>query len=731
MIMESKTYFRNACLSTAIVLVCWRCTSAEDVDALLQQAVLKALDHVAPSVVTIETAGGMDRVGRILKGQGPTTGVVIGPGGYIITSSFNFVHKPASILVKLPDGKRYAAEHVATDHVRMVTLIKIDARGLPVPEYATKEKLRTGQRCIAIGKAFGDESPSVSVGIISALNRVWGKAVQTDAKVSPINYGGPLVDLYGRVIGILVPLSPMREGETAGFEWYDSGIGFAVYFQDVLGNLERLKKGKDLKRGLLGIRIAGGMYKSKVSVQEVPYRSPAARAGLKPKDIILQIDGAKIRHQADLRFTMATKYAGDTVKLKVRRGDQELVLQCRLADKMPPYERPMLGILPVRSAPQNGVYVRYVFPGSAADRAGIRPGDCITRFNKAAPKTPGQLALQVWRSQPEQTADIQLKRGNETLSVRATLQLYTPDVPKELPPDQPITVAKEKPDGKKPGAPSKTSAEKTDKKKQVGNDESDKKKNHGQKKAPDASPRDVKKAQKQQKQVSKEGKVEKVPAAKEQAQSKPKPKPKTGLIKKTIDKYSRSYWAYVPSTYTPQRPIGLIIWLHPKGATLEKAVMSAWRTHAEKRGIGVLGIRAGNGKTWVNADIAFVFAAIGDFHKDYRVDSARIIIHGLKEGADLAAKLCNQQRGLFRGIAVAGISRPMKVSPTQPNLPFFALFLSTGSAGSSTAESKSASDLSKARHPLIIKRAARAPGGYLSSSDVLFMALWLDSLDRI
>ncbi len=105
-----------------------------------------------------------------------------------------------------------------------------------------------------------DQLPSVSVGILSALDRIWGKAMQTDAKVSPTNYGGPLIDLYGRVQGVLVPASPRAEGETAGFEWYDSGIGFAIPLEDVNRVLPRMLKGTketpvNLKRGLLGITM--------------------------------------------------------------------------------------------------------------------------------------------------------------------------------------------------------------------------------------------------------------------------------------------------------------------------------------------------------------------------------------------------------------------------------------------------------------------------------------------
>ena len=98
-------------------------------------------------------------------------------------------------------------------------------------------------------------SAAVSIGIISALSRVWGKAIQTDAKISPINYGGPIIDIQGRVQGILIPASPRGEDETAGFEWYDSGIGFAIPMEDILAVLPRLKKGKDLHKGILGIAM--------------------------------------------------------------------------------------------------------------------------------------------------------------------------------------------------------------------------------------------------------------------------------------------------------------------------------------------------------------------------------------------------------------------------------------------------------------------------------------------
>ena len=216
--------------------------TAQPSDALndaTEQALKAASQRVAPTVVQIETTGGTEMIGMggrggmgFRKGVGPTTGLIVDADGYVISSAFNFAQKPASIMVAVPGrGDRLVADVVATDQTRMLTLLKIDATGLPVPAPTPKSDVRIGQWAVALGRALDanpDRLPAMSVGVISALDRIFGKAVQTDAKISPVNYGGPLVDLDGRVIGVLVPASPRGDSETAGVEWYDSGIGFAI-----------------------------------------------------------------------------------------------------------------------------------------------------------------------------------------------------------------------------------------------------------------------------------------------------------------------------------------------------------------------------------------------------------------------------------------------------------------------------------------------------------------------
>ncbi|HTI51302.1 MAG TPA: hypothetical protein VL475_10135, partial [Planctomycetaceae bacterium] len=119
-----------ACLVAACFFFCSSGsaqTKPVDLEAQEEQAFRQAAGQVTPSLVRIETVGGLERVGQVLTGTGPTTGVVVSPDGYIISSAFNFASKPASILVTLFDGRRLPAVQVALDKVKMLTLLKVEA----------------------------------------------------------------------------------------------------------------------------------------------------------------------------------------------------------------------------------------------------------------------------------------------------------------------------------------------------------------------------------------------------------------------------------------------------------------------------------------------------------------------------------------------------------------------------------------------------------------------------
>ena len=366
-----------AFVMTAAAVAIGEDSPGEKLGALEQQALTQAAQSAAEHVVQIETVGGLSQVGELLGSTGATSGVVVAEDGYIVSSAFNFITKPASIIVTLPDGSKHAATIVARDRLRMLVLLKIDVdEAMTVPQAAERDEMRVGQWVVAVGKCYDAVEPNISVGVLSADDRIWGRAVQTDAKVSPVNYGGALVDLRGRVLGVLVPLSNQSSNEMAGAELYDSGIGFAVPLVDIAEQFERMKAGEDLKPGLMGITAKErSLYAGPVVLATCPIRSPAAEAGLKTGDQIVSANGRPIRHQADLKQVLGRLYAGDLVEIVAERSGEQLTASVELTDEVAPYVQPYLGVLLGGPDPQAGTDVRYVFPDSPAEKAGLRAGD--------------------------------------------------------------------------------------------------------------------------------------------------------------------------------------------------------------------------------------------------------------------------------------------------------------------------------------------------------------------
>jgi S1-C subfamily serine protease/predicted esterase len=442
-------------MSLAIVLLllffCCPALAQDDLQSQEETAIRAAAERVAPSVVRIETIGGLERVGRVLVNTGPTTGLVISDDGYVISSAFNFIQQPASILVTLPSGARAAAKIVARDESRMLVLLKVTTNeSPPVPAAVPHSEMTVGQWAIALGRTYDPAKVNVSVGVISATNRIWSTAIQTDAKISPANYGGPLVDIQGRVFGVLVPLSPQRGGgEIAGAEWYDSGIGFAVPLADIFERLPTMKQGKDLHPGVMGISLKpGDTYATPAELAAAQAGSPAYKAGLRKGDTIVEIDGTKIERQSQLKHALGPCYAGDKVHLVYIRGKEKperREIDIELTDKLIPYEHPFLGFLPLRDG--EGVRVRFVYPDSPAAKAGIKPGDRIAALGDEAIKDAEQFRTLVANIEPKTKAALKLQRGGESLNFEIAPGKLPTNIPAELPAaiSEPLPPSKEKP----------------------------------------------------------------------------------------------------------------------------------------------------------------------------------------------------------------------------------------------------------------------------------------------
>lgn len=402
-----------------------------------ERAMRAAVERVAPSVVAIETVGG--RVGgeQTLDLAGPATGLIVSGDGYIVSSSFNFSQKPASIIVRLAGGDRRPAELVATDSSRMLVLLKISVEEpLPTPEAVPEAEMQVGQWGLAVGRTFDSTQPNVSVGIVSALDRVWGKALQTDAKISPNNYGGPLVDIRGRVLGVLAPLSTSKGADATSVEWYDSGIGFAVPLVQIQQVLERLKSGQDLKPGLIGVSLAGrDMYADPAVIAACRPNSPSYKAGLKAGDKIVEIAGREVVRQVQLMYELNRRYAGDSVKVAVLRGEQRIERELELVDHLDPYQRPFFGILPRRDplGQADGVAVRYVFPGSPAAKAEVREGDKIVSIAGKPVKDRYAFVEAAAAIELNQSVAMEVLRGDERIGFDAVWTAEPETIPAEAP----------------------------------------------------------------------------------------------------------------------------------------------------------------------------------------------------------------------------------------------------------------------------------------------------------
>jgi S1-C subfamily serine protease len=677
---------------------------SQDVNEQTEAAMKSAVKVVAPSVVQIETSGGSDIIGTggpggpVRKGIGPTTGLVVGSDGYIISSAFNFANKPTAIFVTIPGRKeRQVARVVATDHSRMLTLLKVNTTGLPVPAAVPRDQIQVGQWSLALGRALDsnlDNPPVVSTGIISAVGRIWGKAIQTDAKVSPVNYGGPLIDIAGRVQGVLIPASPFGEGDTAGVEWYDSGIGFAIPFSDVLAIVPRLKLGRDLNKGMLGIQRSSRDLYAVPTISAVVPESAAAKAGILPGDVIIEIDAKPIQNHAQVMTALGPKYEGDTVTVKVRRAKEEKTFaNLVLLGSQMAYTTPFLGILPLRDDPELGLEIRHVFPKSPAEAAGLKVGDRILKIAPAS--TPAlrafsgrdQLMALVASMAPGTEIKIEVKRkdGGKTETVTCRLSVLENVIPDKLPEPASAKRANERP--KAPPTPKKDAPKKDEPKK-------------------DAPKKDEKKEPK---------KVE------------------TGLIKRTNEARDHEYWIYVPENYDSNIAHGLVVWLHAAGKGGKDAddVVDIWRTYCEDHHLILVGPRAESDTGWVGSESDFIQQTIRSVLAEYTIDRQRVVAHGMGIGGQMAYYLGFNARDLVRGVVVtsAVLATQPKENLANQRLWFFIVAGAKDPLVKEIGEARN--KLSERKFPVIHREVAEMGREYLTRPILEEIIRWIDSIDRI
>jgi serine protease Do len=673
-----------------------------DLNELIEKMTKDAAKTAGASVVQIETRGGADMVVAGPKGQvfrkalGPTTGVIIDADGYIITSAFNFLNDPPIILVRIPGqaGDPLVATRVATDKSRMLTLLKVDAKKLPVATAVSKKEIKEGQWAIALGRALDakmDKSPSISVGVISALGRVWGKAIQTDAKVSPINYGGPLIDIQGRVQGIVIPASPNGEDITAGTEWYDSGIGFAIPMEDIMAVLPRLKAGKDLHKGMLGVAMKSpDKFSALPEISAIQKASAAERGGLKVGDVLVEVEGKPVVNMAQVLHILGVKYEGDKIALKYKRGkDIVEVKSLELTGTAIVIAQPFLGILPMRDDPKLGVEIRHVFDKSPAEKAGLKVGDRIMKFGIDAKALTeftgdkrGRTQFLDWLNtmSPGTQINLAVKRagGDKIDTVAATLD----HLPGAAPGDT-VKILDKLPEVasfKKALAPLEL--------------------NNPNVKAPKI--------------------VEQKP-----------PMPETGLLELNTPDGEHKYWLWVYPEYDPNIAHSVIVWMHPPGKNSKEDLdgwADLWDEYCRKHHI-ILVMPVEKAEGWQPTYADYVVAATRETMKTYTVDSQRVVAHGIGAGGQMALHLAFNHRDLFKGALVAGASAaPIKDNVANQRLSFFLVAGSLDPITKIIAESRN--KLADRRYPAFFREMPERGREYLTSKEIVEAVRWLETLDQ-
>ncbi|MAB10850.1 DegQ family serine endoprotease [Hyphomonas sp.] len=319
--------------------------------------------------------------------------------GYVLTNH-HVVGDADSITVTLKDGRRLEAELLGSDDLTDIALLKVNAENLTALPLATETEVRTGDYVIAIGNPFG-LGQTVTSGIVSATGRTglnnqrYEDFIQTDAPINPGNSGGALVNSKGELIGINTAIIAPAGGNV--------GIGFAVPVDMAKGVMDQLIEHGEVRRGRIGVSIqtltpdlaeALDLEATEGAVvSEVVEDSPSDKAGIKPGDVIIALNGEAIRTSSDLRNAVGLTQPDSKIELTVLRDGRERRIGVTVGDlpepaevSTPRLEGASITELPphIREDVEDGVYIAMVEAGSPAWRAGLRQGDVILEVNRRA-----------------------------------------------------------------------------------------------------------------------------------------------------------------------------------------------------------------------------------------------------------------------------------------------------------------------------------------------------------
>lgn len=311
-----------------------------------------AAKRIMPSVVSIDTVTTLAGWGGPRQSADTGSGLIYSADGLIVTNAHVVGNNPDQISVHLADGRSAPAQVVGVDSISDLAVLRINLPNLQPAELGKSSELEVGEWVIAVGNPLGQDH-TLSVGVVSSLGRdlptnrdgVLINAIQTDAAINPGNSGGPLTNAQGQVVGINSAILSTRGSGSIG-------IGFAIPMDSAVPILQDLIRFGRARYGQLGAVFYSNPYllqspmvraefqrnygvdlpESGLMVSQSLPGTPAARAGIKPFDVLLKLDGKPLREQFDYMRVMARKRPGDKIKVTVWSAGETRELELTLIE---------------------------------------------------------------------------------------------------------------------------------------------------------------------------------------------------------------------------------------------------------------------------------------------------------------------------------------------------------------------------------------------------------------
>jgi len=317
--------------------------------------------------------------------------------GYVLTNN-HVVDKADEITVTLTDGRKLKAKLVGADRESDVAVVKVESNNLTQVPIANSDHVQVGDFVVAVGNPFG-LGQTVTSGIVSALGRSglgiegYEDFIQTDASINPGNSGGALVDLSGQLVGINTAILAPNGGNV--------GIGFAIPVNMAMSIMNTLVEHGEVKRGLLGVSVQDLTHELAQAfkleqnqgavITGIQPGSPAEEADLEPGDVVLSINGRRVKNSADVRNIIGLAKIGDEVEVEVIHKGSTVVREAKVAEpKIVNADgssvHPRLAGTMLRDVKggdgEAGVLIEKMSTNSYAYRSGLAPGDIILAANR-------------------------------------------------------------------------------------------------------------------------------------------------------------------------------------------------------------------------------------------------------------------------------------------------------------------------------------------------------------